>query len=73
MRGRRPDPLVEALLPVGKDCDCGFPLVWRRGEQWCSVYGSHPVIVTWRNRSAYAARLVDELDAMSGGRRGVRT
>lgn len=31
-----------ALLPVGRDCDCGFPLVWFGERQLCAVYGSHP-------------------------------
>jgi uncharacterized Zn finger protein (UPF0148 family) len=29
------------VIPVGVDCRCGHPLVWRDGEQWCSVYGTH--------------------------------
>lgn len=32
---------ADALVPVGRDCDCGMPLVWRHGHQWCAVYGSH--------------------------------
>lgn len=32
---------AEALLPVGKNCDCGHPLVWHHGQQWCAVYGTH--------------------------------
>ena len=31
-----------ALLPVGRDCDCGFPLVWHWDGQRCAVYGTHP-------------------------------
>lgn len=54
----------DALLPVGKDCDCGFPLVWRHGKQWCSVYGSHPVSLGMRDRTAVLANVVDELAAM---------
>lgn len=49
------------LVAVGKDCDCGNPLVWRAEATWCAVYGSHPPIVTYRRRDAFAARLVDEL------------
>lgn len=33
---------ADPLISVGRDCDCGHPLVWRAGHQWCSVYGSHP-------------------------------
>lgn len=57
----------QPLLPVGKDCDCGHPLVWRDGEQWCAVYGRHPARpqeVRFRNYSAPGARLVAELTAM---------
>jgi uncharacterized Zn finger protein (UPF0148 family) len=31
-----------ALIPVGRNCDCGMPLVWHHGGTWCAVYGSHP-------------------------------
>lgn len=31
-----------ALVPVGRDCDCGHPLVWVGDEQRCAVYGTHP-------------------------------
>lgn len=31
-----------ALLPVGRDCDCGQPLVWYGDTQRCAVYGTHP-------------------------------
>lgn len=31
-----------ALVPVGRDCDCGHPLVWYGDEQRCAVYGTHP-------------------------------
>ena len=47
----------EPLLPVGRDCDCGQPLVWRHGEQWCAIYGSHPVVT--RLRTAYGNRLLE--------------
>jgi hypothetical protein len=30
------------LIPVGRDCDCGNPLVWHGDEQRCAVYGTHP-------------------------------
>ena len=39
----------EALMPVGKDCDCGYPLVWRRDKQVCSVYGTHPTPIHYRH------------------------
>lgn len=35
----------EPLIPVGKDCECGIPLVWHQGRQWCAVYGSHTHVV----------------------------
>lgn len=30
------------LVPVGRDCDCGHPMVWYGDEQRCAVYGRHP-------------------------------
>lgn len=53
----------DALLPVGRDCDCGFPLVWRHGEQWCCVYGSHPAPVHYRFPNAPGAGLVRDVMA----------
>jgi hypothetical protein len=50
-----------ALLPVGRDCDCGCPLVWYLDAQVCSVYGTHPPLVTYRDRDAFASALVDEM------------
>jgi uncharacterized Zn finger protein (UPF0148 family) len=55
-----PDP----LLPLGHDCDCGHPLVWRDGKPWCAVYGSHPLIVHVRNQAAPGAQLVRDLSVM---------
>lgn len=58
-----------ALLPVGRDCDCGFPLVWRGQHQHCAVYGAHRMptpAINFRNLDAPCARLVDELTAMHG-------
>ena len=57
------------LLPVGRDCDCGHPLVWFHNEQRCAVYGRHrpadeyPLRIV-RDMNAPLAWLVDELDAM---------
>ena len=48
---------AEALLPVGRDCECGCPLVWRQGHQWCAVYGSHPTEIM-QDRSAPGAELI---------------
>lgn len=51
----------EALVPVGKDCDCGHPMIWMRGQQRCAVYGSHPTTadpVRFRNLHAPGAELV---------------
>jgi hypothetical protein len=50
---------ADALLPVGRDCDCGCPLVWRHGKQWCAVYGSHPAQVHYRFPDAPGARLIE--------------
>lgn len=33
--------MSDNLLPVGRDCPCGHPLVLRDGVETCSVYGSH--------------------------------
>jgi hypothetical protein len=49
---------AQALLPVGKDCDCGHPLVWRHGQQWCAVWGSHPAPVHYRFPDAPGAALI---------------
>lgn len=53
--------MIDSLLPVGRDCDCGHPLVWRNGMTRCAVYGSHPAPadpVHFRDWSAPGARLV---------------
>jgi hypothetical protein len=55
---------VDPLLPVGRDCDCGHPLVWAHNEQRCAVYGRHAVSdwfpdIERRDLSAPFARLVD--------------
>lgn len=70
-----PDHLPDPLLPVGRDCDCGHPLVWRRGEQVCAVFGSHPAPgqrIGFRSPgSAAGRRLIDSLlaaDRHRGGR-----
>ena len=63
-------PTPQPLNPVGRDCDCGHPLVWHKNTQWCAVYGTHPEHrepLHYRNIHAYAARLVDELDQMTYG------
>lgn len=79
--------MIDALLPVGRDCDCGHPLVWRSGQQVCAVYGRHPAEpehaafsdssagtrVHYRNRNAPGARLVALcLDAPNNTRTAVR-
>ena len=65
---RTPDRTPGALLPVGRDCDCGFPLVWHRNHQICAVYGTHPPplepLRINRDYNAPLAWLVDELDRM---------
>lgn len=53
------DPLEQALVPVGRDCDCGFPLVWRGNKPYCCVWGSHPAPVHYRFPDAPGARLVE--------------
>jgi hypothetical protein len=53
---------ADPLVAVGKDCDCGHPLVWMRGQQRCAVYGSHPAPaerITFRNLQAPGASLID--------------
>lgn len=64
---------AEALLPVGKDCDCGHPLIWWQGNQRCAVYGTHNHIdareldlfrTYGRNPFAPGAALVNALAAM---------
>jgi hypothetical protein len=64
---------ADALLPVGKDCDCGSPLVWRHGEQWCAVYGSHPTWLHFRANEAPGAELIRlSLEAPNNTRNAVR-
>jgi predicted nucleotidyltransferase len=36
--------VIDSILPVGRDCDCGHPLVWRDSAQVCAVYGRHPSV-----------------------------
>lgn len=57
----------QAITAVGRDCDCGHPLIWSRGRQLCAVYGTHAapdVYVHWRNLDAPGAALVDASLAM---------
>ena len=52
----------DSLIAVGRDCGCGHPLIWMRGQQRCAVYGTHPApdaIVYFRNLNAPGAELVD--------------
>lgn len=61
--------MIDAVLAVGKDCDCGHPLIWRERVQVCAVYGHHPDLgdrVSFRDQTAAGARLVDEISAMHG-------
>lgn len=54
--------MIDALLPVGRDCDCGFPLVWFGDRQVCAVYGRHPAgrqPVHFRDRRAEFADLIE--------------
>ena len=62
----------EPIVPVGRDCDCGHPLIWRRNEQRCAVYGRHePRQYVWvyRNTDAPLTDVVDTLDALNNIRR----
>jgi hypothetical protein len=66
---------AEPLLPVGRDCDCGAPLVWMRGAQRCAVYGTHPApvdVVHFRNLAAPGAELVNMLSARKPAARRLR-
>lgn len=49
----------QPIVAVGKDCDCGHPMIWTRGQQRCAVYGLHAAPVAWRNRDAPFSGLVD--------------
>jgi hypothetical protein len=61
------------LVPVGVDCDCGHPMVWRNGKyRQCAVSGTHnaddagkDLLVIRRNYNAPLANVVDELDQMT--------
>lgn len=66
------------LLPVGRDCDCGLPMVWYGTEQRCAVYGTHstpiPATLTFRDRSAPLSGVVDAVTALElppGAKRSV--
>lgn len=66
---------TEALIAVGRDCDCGHPLVWMRGQQRCAVYGSHPAPIDpvyFRNLHAPGAELVNMLSARNASPRRLR-
>lgn len=56
------------LLPVGRDCDCGFPLVWYGDRQRCSVYGTHAApaqpIHYKGAQSTGVARLIHDINAV---------
>ena len=34
--------MSDAVIPSGRDCACGHPLVLRDGAELCAVYGTHP-------------------------------
>jgi hypothetical protein len=70
--------IADPLVAVGKNCDCGHPLVWVRGQQRCAVYGSHPAHgdtaafhrppgrpIGFRNHNAPGAPLIDLSLALS--------
>ena len=60
--------MIDALVAVGRDCDCGHPLVWRDGIKVCAVYGLHTPRdpgELLRDTNAYAAALIDELVEMT--------
>jgi hypothetical protein len=63
--------MTDAISPVGKDCDCGHPLIWIAGRQVCAVYGRHPSddeivsftgvderLIHYRDRGAPGAALI---------------
>lgn len=66
----------DALIYVGKSCDCGFPLVWRNGIQRCAVYGSHPApaerVTFWNQAASHAALVKAVMDCPNMARGAVR-
>jgi len=32
---------ADAILPVGRDCECGQPMIWVDDFERCAVYGRH--------------------------------
>lgn len=62
----------DALVPVGRDCDCGMPLVWRQGHQWCAVYGSHSHLIQSGQRGVPVRYLrpIDDTLAILAARNG---
>lgn len=63
------DPVPGPLVPVGRSCDCGHPLVWRDGKPWCAVYGAHAPYIHWRDTAALGAQLVADLTDLTYRRR----
>lgn len=79
--------MSDAIIPVGRDCDCGCPMIWRAGAQICAVYGTHPAPIErsrftdapegnpihFRNYAAPGASLIDAcLAAPNNTRSAVR-
>lgn len=42
--------------PVGIDCDCGLPLIWRLGEPMCAIYGKRHRLHTLHAVDEYQRR-----------------
>ena len=54
--------MTDGVVAVGKDCDCGNPLIWRNDEQYCAVYGTHPPdgeTLHFRDHAAAASALIE--------------
>lgn len=77
--------MSDAIIPVGRDCDCGCPMIWRAGLERCAVYGTHPLDratftdapagnpMHFRNYAAPGASLIDAcLAAPNNTRSAVR-
>ena len=75
--------MSDAIISVGKDCDCGHPLIWHAGEQLCAVYGRHPaddeavsfiaaegLVIDHRDRGAPGAALLAAVMAAPNNTRG---
>lgn len=64
--------MSDAILPLGRDCACGHPLVLRDGAELCAVYGTHPNLPAVPAQFGVHRRLVSECIAAAADTRRAR-